>query len=211
MSDANEPRTRESKMFRLDLVIAVCALFVSSLATTATWWQSRVVAQQLSSQVWPYLSVQTTYDSSSVALTIANEGLGPARVRSIVLLLDGKPRRKLTDVLDAIAPALHRKLHGQFTDVARGSVIRVGGTITLFRIGDRAVMSALVRNYKRMDLSVCYCPIIPGDCWIVRKRGEDAGDSDPQTVAECPDERRFMFESGVAPDLAPPRLSRVKP
>jgi hypothetical protein len=199
MNDTGEPRAREPKTFRLDLVIAICALFVSSLATTASWWQSRVVAQQLSSQVWPYLSVQTSYDSSSVALTIANEGLGPARVRSVVLSLDGTPRQKLTDVLDVIAPATRRNLRGQFTDIERGSVIRVGGTVTLFRIGDRAVMAALLRNYKRMDLAVCYCPIIPGGCWVVRKGGRDAGDGDPQVVAECPDERRFMYQSGVAP------------
>lgn len=71
--------------------------------------------------------------------------------------------------------------------------------MTLFRVVDRAVMGALLRNYKRMDLAVCYCPIIPGDCWIVQKRGEDAGGSDPQSVGECPDERQFMFESGVSP------------
>ena len=198
-NDAHEPRVREPKTFRLDLVIAICALFVSSLATAASWWQSRVVAQQLSSQVWPFLSVQTSYDTSSVALTIANEGLGPARVRSVVLSLDGAPRQKLTDVLDVIAPAKNRNLRGQFTDIAAGSVIRVGGTVTLFRIGDPAVMTALLRNYKRMDLAVCYCPIISGECWVVRKGGPDGGDGDPQAVAECPDERRFMYRSGIEP------------
>jgi len=199
MNDAGETRVRESRVFRLDLVIAICALFVSSLATAASWWQSRVVAQQLSSQVWPYLSVQTSYGGGSVALTVSNEGLGPARVRSIVLSLDGKPRRTLTDVLDVIAPAEHRNLHGQFSDVAPGSVIRVGGAVTLFKIGDRKTMIALLRNYRRLDLAVCYCPIIPGDCWIVRKRGGEVGNGDPEVVPECPDERRFMLESGVAP------------
>jgi hypothetical protein len=199
MNGTPEPSPRESKTFRLDLVIAICALFVSSLATAASWWQSRIVATQLSSQVWPYLSVQTTYDGSSVALTVSNEGLGPARVRSIVLSLDGKPHQTLTGVLDAIAPAKRRNLRGQFSDVAPGSVIRVGGTVTLFRIGDRTVTGALLRNYKRLDLAVCYCPIIPGDCWLVRRGGSDMGAADPQTVAECPDQRRFMYRSGVAP------------
>lgn len=204
MSAPDEPRVgemrvRESRVFRLDLVIAICALFVSSLATAASWWQSRVVAQQLASQVWPYLSVQTSYDNSSVALTITNDGLGPARVRSVVLSLDGTPHQKLTEVLDLIAPAKHRNLRGTFTDVERGSVIRVGGTVTLFRIADRPTIAALVRNYRRMDLSVCYCPIISGDCWLVRKRGADLGDGDPETVAECPDQRRFMYQSGMAP------------
>jgi hypothetical protein len=199
MNDAAETRVRESRVFRLDLVIAICALFVSSLATGASWWQSRVVAQQLSSQVWPYLSVQTTYDGTSVALTVANEGLGPARVRSIVLSLDGAPRHRLTDVLDVLAPAKRRNLRGQFTDVAPGSVIRVGGTVTLFKIGDPKTTAALLRNYRRLDLAICYCPIIPGDCWIVRARGGDTGNGDPQVVPECPDERRFNLESGMAP------------
>jgi hypothetical protein len=35
MNDAGEPRARESKTFRLDLVIAICALFVSSLAAAS--------------------------------------------------------------------------------------------------------------------------------------------------------------------------------
>jgi hypothetical protein len=72
MSDADESdgaRARESRVFRLDLVIAICALIVSALATTASWWQSRIVAQQLSSQVWPYLSVQTSYDGQSRFVT----------------------------------------------------------------------------------------------------------------------------------------------
>jgi len=199
MNDAGETRMPESRVFRLDLVIAICALVVSSLATTASWWQSRVVAQQLSSQVWPYLAVQTTYDGTSVALTVSNEGLGPARVRSIVLSLDGKPRRKLTDVLDVLAPAKRRTLRGQFTDVAPGSVIRVGGTVTLFKIGERQTRTALLRNYRRLDLDVCYCAIIPGDCWVVTKRGRDFGDADPQAVSACPDRRSFMLQSGVAP------------
>ena len=206
MSDAGEPRSdqqsaRESRVFRLDLVIATCALIVSSLATTASWWQSRVVAQQLSSQVWPYVSVTANADPSSVALIISNEGLGPARLRSVVLSLDGKPHRKLTEILDVIAPAKKRKLRGQFTNVGPGTVIRVGGTVTLFRIADRSIIAALVRNYARLDVAVCYCPIIPGDCWLVRKQDTDTGNGngDPQVVAECPDERRFMFESGLGP------------
>ena len=199
MSDADEPRARESQTFRLDLVIAICALFVSSLATAASWWQSHVVAQQLSSQVWPYISVDASYDPKSLSLVIANEGLGPARVRSVVLSLDGKPRRTLVEVLDSIAPAKHRQLRGQFADIERGSVIRVGGSITLLRISDRTIVQAFLRNYNRLDLAVCYCPIIPGDCWIARKGGRDTGNGDPQVVAECADERRFMYHSGVAP------------
>jgi hypothetical protein len=141
-------RRVELKGFRIDLVIAVCALFVSSLATAASVWQSRVVAQQLASQVWPYVSVQTMYDERSVALVVANEGLGPARIRSVVFTMDGVPRRYFTDVLRLLMPGKRMTVHGTFSDIASGSVIRVGGSVTLFRIVDPPLIRMLVRNYS---------------------------------------------------------------
>jgi hypothetical protein len=197
--DDTVTRRVELKGFRIDLVIAVCALLVSSLATAASVWQSRVVAQQLASQVWPYLALQTSYDGKSVSLMLSNEGLGPARVRSAVLTVDGVARRTLTDALRALVPGKALAPHGSFTDLRAGGVIRVGGTVTLFRIVDPPVISALVKNYSRIGMRVCYCPIIPGDCWIVGREPGRRENGDPQVVRECPDVGDMMFQSGVGP------------
>jgi len=192
-------RGRELKGFRIDLLIAICALLVSSLATGAAWWQSRVVAQQLSAQVWPYLSVQSTYDAKSIALTISNEGLGPARVRYVVATIDKKPQRLLTGALRTLMPGQTPHPRGSFTDFDPGGVIRVGGAVTLFRIRDPASVRALLRNYDRIGLDVCYCAIIPGNCWTVHKEGRGIGNAEPVSIAECPDRTRESFQSGVAP------------
>jgi len=192
-------RRVELKGFRIDLVIAVCALFVSSLATAASVWQSRVVAQQLASQVWPYLALETSYDGKSVALTLSNEGLGPARVRSAVLTIDGVRHRSLTEALRVLVPGKALAPHGTFTDLHPGGVIRVGGTVTLFRIVDPPVIAALIKNYSRLGMRVCYCPIIPGNCWIVGREGGRRENGDPEVVAECPDVGDMMFESGLGP------------
>ena len=189
---------REVKGFRIDLVIAMCALLVSSLATGAAWWQSRVVAQQLSSQVWPYLSVQSTVSGNAVSLTIANEGLGPARVRYVVVSLDGVPRRYLTDVIRTLLPGT-KAVHGSFSDLTPGNVIRVGGTVTLFRITDPPIVKAFVTNYQRFAIDVCYCPIIPGNCWLAHHGANSDADADPEVVSACPDRRRDALLSGVAP------------
>ena len=188
------------KGFRIDLVIAVCALFVSSLATGAAWWQSRVVAQQLSSQVWPYVSLQSTYDRKSLSVTMANEGLGPARVQSIVMTVDGVPHRYLIEALHALMPGQHPAPHGTFSDLQRGSVIRVGGTVTLLRIFDPPIIQALVRGNHRIGVRACYCAIVPDSCWFVSRKGGVAGDNgDPVPVRECPDVGSRMYQSGVAP------------
>jgi hypothetical protein len=190
---------RELKGVRIDLVIAVCALLISSLATAAAWWQSRVVAQQLSSQVWPYLSLQSSSDRKSLSLTMANEGLGPARVRSIVVTVDGVPHRYLTDVLRVLMPGQRPTPHGTFSDVQRGSVIRVGGTVTLFRIYDAPIMQALVRGNRRIGVRACYCAIVPDSCWFVTRTGAAGDTGDPVPIRECPDVGALMYESGVAP------------
>jgi hypothetical protein len=190
---------REFKGFRIDLIIAVCALLVSSMATAAAWWQSRVVAQQLASQVWPYLSLQSSYDRKSLSFTMANEGLGPARVRSIVMTVDGVPHHYLTDALRVLMPGQRPAPHGTFSDVQRGSVIRVGGTVTLFRIFDPPIIEALVRGSHRIGVRACYCAIVPGSCWFVTRTGAGNDNGDPVPVGECPDVGAVMYESGVAP------------
>ena len=192
-------RSVEVKGFRIDLIIALCALVVSSLATAASVWQSRVVAQQLSSQIWPYVAFQTTYDKNAVTETISNEGLGPARVRWIRLLLDGKVQHTLVQAMQTLQPGKAAVLHGSFSDVAPGNVIRVGGSEQLFKITNADAITALVKNYDRFVIEACYCPIIDGNCWIVRSGGAHSAPTDPQTVASCPNDVADMLSSGVPP------------
>jgi len=192
-------RTVEVKGFRIDLIIALCALVVSSLATAAAVWQSHVVAQQLSSQIWPYVAFQTTYDKNAVTETISNEGLGPARVRWIRLLIDGKPERTLVGAMRTLIPGTTTKLTGSFSDLSPGHVMRVGGSTQLFRITNPSAIAAIVKNYGRLQLEACYCPIIDGNCWITRSGGPGSASSDPQTVASCPNYVADMLTSGVPP------------
>jgi hypothetical protein len=51
--DDDERKTNGAigRAIRSGLIIAVCALAVSALATTANWWQTRVIAQQLGAQI----------------------------------------------------------------------------------------------------------------------------------------------------------------
>jgi hypothetical protein len=85
------------KSLRVDVVIAVCALLISTLACMASIFQTRVIADQLSATVWPYVDVTTNIVMSprdtGWSVTIANDGLGPAVLRSVLLTVDGKPMK----------------------------------------------------------------------------------------------------------------------
>ncbi len=169
------------KAIRLDLVIAICALLVSALATSASWWQTHVVAQQLQAQVWPYLTITGTLSNSEVSYAISNDGLGPAVIRSVVLTVDGKPQRTMLDAMHALIGRMGRQAHG--LDMATpgvGTVIRVGGSVTMFHLASTVLAPKLARQTGRVGLRVCYCSIV-GGCWL-----KESQQSDPQIVASCP-------------------------
>jgi hypothetical protein len=181
---------------RTDLVIAVCALLVSGMATAASWWQSRVVAEQLSSQVWPYLTFSSTYDPRYVALQIDNDGLGPAIVRSAVLTIDGTPYPNPVGAFRHVFTLpKHGRFSAQLSGISPGSVIRAGGATRLFRIdGDWAVRQfAAATAAGRFDFRVCYCSLL-GNCWTVSAKQQT---EDPQPVRECPAGGRDQYHVGV--------------
>ncbi len=189
--DARE--AREVRGFRLDLLIAICALLMSTLATGASWWQSRVVATQLSSQVWPYLSITTTAGPGLV-LDISNDGLGPAVVRSLQLTVDDKPYPTLVSAMNALLGPHAPQPHGRFASIGVGSVIRAGGDIVLIKIENPKLVTAILAQSRRFDLHVCYCSIL-GDCWVRTIQGTH----DPARVNACPVDGAAHYEGAGLP------------
>jgi hypothetical protein len=176
-----EPPVREGRVFRVDILIAVCALLMSTLATGASWWQSRVVATQLSSQVWPYVSIASTTGPSGLELTMSNDGLGPAVIRSLQLSVDGKPYPTFVAAERALLGPHAPLPRGTFASLGGSSVIRIGGAVTLVKIENLPLVRAILPQANRIDLRVCYCSIL-GDCWMRTIRGA----SEPERVGVCP-------------------------
>jgi hypothetical protein len=172
-------RIVEFKGFRIDLVIAVCALLVSTLATLASVWQSHVVSQQLSAEVWPYLAINSTSSNDSFRLSVQDFGLGPAIVRDLVVTVDGKPRHDLPSALSlllgdrrSLALGGHR-VGLDFSSLGPGTVIRPGQDQQLFQItGNAVITQRLIAGQSRVDVRVCYCSILD-QCWRIALQGEN--------------------------------------
>lgn len=107
---------------RFDLVIAICALLISTLAAGAAWWQARVVAaqtrvlqEQLGAQVWPYVNTSAGFTVDTVQVDITNDGLGPAILRSVVASINGVSEPNFTAIMGALLGPnlLARKPHGE--------------------------------------------------------------------------------------------------
>jgi hypothetical protein len=195
---------------RLDLTIAVCALLISTLAAGASWWQARVLQtqtlvlqEQLGAQVWPYVSVTEGINRDTVQITIANDGLGPAILRSLSAFVDGKPQPSFIALLHSVLGEhiVARTPHGQklgFTlnSAQTGSVIRPGDRSLGFSFTSERFAKTFLQAYRRLTFRICYCAIVPGKCWR-----SDSGTSEPARVASCPEIPHDLLHSAAIDEI----------
>jgi hypothetical protein len=149
----------------------VLALSVSLLALAIGAYQTRLMQDQARASVWPYLTIGTTYsndtDDNGFILQVDNVGIGPAKVGSVKLALDGKPQRSWKDVLEAL------DING-----ANYSTSSLGGdvippnlnretTIGAIRINERKAAERFHDASSRFGLEICYCSVYD-ECWISR-------------------------------------------
>jgi hypothetical protein len=181
------------KRFRLDFLIALGALLISSVAALASIYQSRIIAQQFSATVWPYVSLDTTNSPSLLELDVRNDGLGPAIIHSVDITYDGKPQASLealfaflardTRFRTAIRAALRagQKVSLTTSTPAAGTVIAANTQHTIIRIDGAVLVQHFRPGVERFGLSLCYCSLT-GACWEQRLRN---GGAEPRAVRNC--------------------------
>jgi hypothetical protein len=173
-----------------DVLVAGLALLISATAAAAGWWQTHVIAQQLSAQVWPYVTVGTTYNGEHMRIQVRNDGLGPAIIETFVVSVDGKPQHSvLTTLRTLVGHSKRVSLHDSISvsAVVPGEVIRGNGDVTLFEITSKAIVPNLgVQMARRLTLHTCYCSIV-GNCWTLNL-GAGVSANRPVPVDRCKDE-----------------------
>ena len=217
-SDSEREQSKVSALLagvRFELVIAVCALLISTLATVASWWQTqaswqqtRIIDEQLSAQVWPYVGFNVgIVKADTDEFTIENDGLGPAVVRSVSVLVDGRERSSFVDMLHAILGPniMRRKAHGESMGLTEdsanpGFVLRPGDSEKMLTFRSKTFAKQLILAYRRISIRTCYCAIVPGRCWQL----DTAGNSDPQPVSACREDRHDLLHVTTVNELFRP-------
>ena len=149
----------ESKISLIALILSVVAVLTSII-------EVNFIRQELRSEAWPYISLDTRYNADGFALTITNKGVGPARLRSVELLYEGKVINDIDKlILDTVGKenAFSYNLYG-IRNPAPG-VMSAGEQVELFTVPWEP-RSRLFMNNLSGDLSVraCYCSIYD-ECW----------------------------------------------
>lgn len=179
----------------LDLTIAGSAILISCVSLFIATQQSRTMEKTLAASSWPLLQFASgnTNDSGqlSINMAIENEGVGPATVRRIRMVYDGKeydnPYVLLRDCCDYVVANADPTKTGAgtaLTQPVEGKVIKGGDKITFFRMdlvpGNAEVWRKLDAARFKMAFDTCYCSVL-GDCWQ-----SDLRSLDQNKVDKCP-------------------------
>jgi hypothetical protein len=217
VNQRDDDTSKLARGIRLDLVIAVCALLISSIAACASWWQARllvgqteVLQEQLGAQVWPYVSNTVGINGNTVTIDIRNDGLGPAIIQSFSVAVDGTPERGYIAILHAMLgnhliarSPVGDKMQIMMDSGSRGMVMRPADNSnpnanTLgFAITSKRFATQILRASKRLSFRICYCAIIPGKCWLeVTPAFEN-----PKPETSCPEDPHDLLHSSAVDEL----------
>jgi hypothetical protein len=171
----------QEKALRYDVIIAVSALLISAVTSTAVVYQTHVISQQFSATVWPYVSFDVTRQASSLNVAMRNDGVGPALIRSVAITVDGKRVPSLNAVVDPIlSKARHR--YASVSSIESGEVLPANQRVTLVQVNGADATRLLMAMAPHVNLSVCYCSLL-GRCWITQFNDRS---EEPRDVARCP-------------------------
>ena len=174
-------------LLRFDTMVAAIALLMSTITAGAMVYQTRVLQDQFSATVWPYLGVTVYYGAHNLELHLVNEGVGPALIRSAQLLVDGKPRTGwdagfFSTVFGSDLRLGKDPLQDQSVDGS--TAIRPGDDMTLLKM--RVKRSGVIDRSFHHDvtLRLCYCSINER-CWKLNASSRSQQAAVPAPVRAC--------------------------
>lgn len=195
----NEPAPRQRRNLGGAASFVAVALSLFALATSA--YQARLMRDQTQlmqvqsrASVWPSLAIgeNDVHSSTEDSFTwrVDNNGVGPAKIESVTVSLDGKPYRDWQSVAAVLAP--DQPFHASQSSI-NGLVMPPGlnreTTVEMVKLSDPVLARAFHNAQSRFKIEICYCSVYD-DCWIANIN--DRGKTPP--VDRCETTGTTQFE-----------------
>jgi hypothetical protein len=182
---STDPLAAQPRRLSISDLGSALALAVSVFALALGAYQTRLMQSQARASVWPYLSIGYSYsnniDRNAFVWTVNNNGVGPARVESVVLRLDGKAMKRWADVFAALGVA--NEPSSAMSSIG-GEVIPPNTnretTIAPITLNERNAAALFKGAEHRFAMDICYCSVYD-ECWIAHWQQSRA-----EAVDRCP-------------------------
>jgi hypothetical protein len=197
------PHTQIPSIFSRHWAESALSIFAVIIAAISLWIAidtERTNRQLVAEAAWPFVHVYTSGGSSPqlpLTLSIANAGIGPAKIETLELFWNGKAYRNAVDVLKDCCD--YKTPHSDqlpaediplSTSDVPGTVLRAGDNVSILRYvltpDNTPTWQALRSQRMKISFRICYCSIF-NECWLTEiHRFSDQQGLDPPSVKMCP-------------------------
>ena len=186
------------------LLITIPTLVISIALAYATFVQADATRKIQRSETWPYVWYGTSDVSDEgaeeISFQIGNDGVGPARLKQLEFLYDGRPMQSPRKFLQTCCGD-SKGNPTPFMSSNFETVLRPGESFGFIRLvknpGNAAVWDRLEVERWKVSVRACYCSIFD-DCWLMDSRKQD-----PEPIKACPADWT-RFEERPSPNYRPP-------
>jgi hypothetical protein len=178
----------------LDMVLALSAIFISLVSLFVAIQHGKTEEKLVAASSWPFVVAGFSHTglqegSRLFTLSITNAGVGPARVQTARILLDGKPVHSRLQLLSLCCGYAGGDVQAQIRDGLRSDNPLVGVLAPRDEIevlaqqqtpSSLAQWARLSAIRPRLTLFACYCSVL-NECWTTDLHPT----SSPRPVHDC--------------------------
>ena len=161
--------------------VALTALVVSVSAVVVGIYEASLQRQHDRAEVWPHVELSVYTTPTGAAIYLENSGIGPAIINSVVVTVDGHPRRNWGDAAQALLggnPSLTQ------TSTVVDRAVRPGDKIIMVGVGKESLTPGFWQHVGRLAVRVCYASVFD-DHWLLSD-DRVGGSSTWKVVSACP-------------------------
>lgn len=175
-------------------ILSVAGVFIAVVALYAALSESSAVRQQTAAAVWPFVQLSIadsdSGDAAEFTLSFTNAGVGPAKLRTMQLIVDGEPVRDWADAVERLGGQLNDSLSRNFIT---NRVLSPDENVDTIHTNDPELarkFQAVMGNPENYII-YCYCSIFD-ECWVADSRKDL---QNPETADQCPDFGEAAFRN----------------
>jgi hypothetical protein len=169
-------------------VIGLPALIASLALAYFAFVQADATQKMQTGGVMPFVTFGTSNGdeegNQDIALTLTNNGVGPAILGPIEIRYEGKPIATPLDLLKACCTSAEPRGIRFSTSPSTGIAVRPGETIEFVNFprtpSSEEVWQTLNKERWKLKVRACYCSIF-NDCWVT-----EGMQGLPRAVNKCP-------------------------
>ena len=143
-----------------EMITAVSAVFIGVCALVVALYEASLIREHQRAAVWPNVELGYSYNQDGLALLIANTGIGPARIRSLVVEVDGQPINHWGEMFERLELPAENYL---VSHVSR-RVLPANAELAMIEIAPSRAIDEIYRRVTSFSILACYCSVYD-ECW----------------------------------------------